>query len=107
MNNLRASLIFTCIGGVLTIFSAIAYMLCCNDWAGGLSIAATGVSIFLAFYSIAYTYISGQKTLETLHKIELQYRSLVDRINFEMTSQNHGDANIESIRGSLEKALKE
>ena len=107
MNNLKGSMVFTCIGGGLTICSAIAYIFCCNDLAGGLSIAATGISIFLAFYSIAYTYISGQKTLDTLNKIELQYRSLVDRINFEMTSQNHGDANIESIRSSLEKDMKE
>ena len=107
MNNLKGSLIFTCIGGGLTICSAIAYILCCNDLAGGLSIAATGISIFLAFYSIAYTYISGQKTLDTLNKIELQYRSLVDRINFDRTSNNHGDANIESINRSFEKILKE
>ncbi|MBR1560989.1 MAG: hypothetical protein IJ646_12180 [Clostridia bacterium] len=107
MNNLKASFIVTCVGGGFTIIAALAYILRLNDIAGGLSIAATGISIFLAFYSIAYTYISGQKTLETLNKIELQYRSLVDKINFERTSQNHGDANIESIRLSLEKILKE
>lgn len=103
MNKLKVAFIVTLIGIALTVAAAVAYLTGCGDWASGLSIASTGISIALGFFSIIYTYISGQKTLDNLNEIEVQYNSLVNKINLELSASNTDDANAENVRHKVEE----
>ena len=106
MNKLKLPFIITLLGIALTVASAVVYLVGCGDWATGLSIASTGISIVLGFFSIIYTYISGQKTLENLNKIEAQYNSLVEKINLELSDSNRNDVNVKNVRHLLEERGK-
>lgn len=105
--SMKGAFIAACIGIALTLLAAILFLCGKSDWSTALSIASTGVSIVLGFFSIAYTYKSGQKTLDNLEKIQKQYSALVERIHLELADKNRNDVNIDDIRRELEAELRE
>jgi hypothetical protein len=106
MNKLRVAFIAACVGVGLTIIASVANIIGCGDWTSGISIASTGISIALSLFSIIYTYISGQKTMDNLEKFESDYQRLVELIKILLSASNRDDANIANARRALEEFSK-
>lgn len=100
--SMKGAFIAACIGIILALIAAILYLCSGNDWSMALGVISTGISIVLGFISIAYTYKSGQKTLENLEKIQKQYSDLAEKIHLELADRNRNDVNIDDIRHELE-----
>lgn len=106
-----ATFIFASFGILLALISAILYLIG-SDCYGAIGIFSTVISILLGVVSIVYTYFSGKETSalfsqldqriakldEQIVKIDEQNRTLVSKIQMELSKDNFNQANIDGIR---------
>lgn len=93
-------ILLVCAGVVLSI---IHIYVSTGEFSGCLERGATILSIILGLVSIAYTYISGKKTLRSLDEITQENKDFINKIRAEMVKDNYDEVNLTSIKNDIEK----
>lgn len=98
--SLKVAYVFASIGILLAVLSSFLYIHS-SEWTSAVGIVSTIISIIMGMISIVYTYISGKETMSTLIEIKKQNKSLVDKINHELSKDNFNDNNIDYIKSTI------
>lgn len=93
--------------GILSAVLSIILGFCNKDWASTVGTISTVVSIILGMSSFIYSFVSGEKTLQYLNEMKSQNDTLVQRLNSELSKENYGKKNIESIDRMINEDLQQ
>lgn len=97
MNLVRITLVFGIIAILLSLISAILFVVGC-DYAGAVGVVSTIISVLLSLVSIVYTYISGKATSKLMEKIAKQNNEFIEKIKADILRDNYNDANLKDAR---------
>lgn len=100
MKKLKGLYVVAIFGIVGVIVSAYQYGQN-NDWTNLIGSISTIVSIVLGIVSIAYTYVSGQETIDAINQINSHHTRLVEKINSDLAKGNLDEENLKYIRDSM------
>jgi uncharacterized protein YacL len=100
MNRTLKTIFFFGKVGVLValIYSILIIDIFSLNIANFLEMIATIMSILICLVATYYTYISGEKTISLLNKIETQNKNLVDKINQDLLEEAYDENGIKDAR---------
>ena len=92
---------FIAILGLVGVLASVCLYFKDNNCANLIGSLSTIISILLGVVSIAYTYVSGQKTIDAIQQINDHHALFVEKINSDLAKGNMDEENLKNIRDSM------